>query len=106
MRWFIPNPNFADEMNQQDDTREGYRDVAENVKDFAEPMVREVGGPWMPRAGQTEQVAVGEDEDGVYVALTEHGGHLIEYGSANNSPHAPLRRAARAAGLEVDETDL
>lgn len=29
--------------------------------------------------------------------------HLVEWGSANNPPYAPLRRAARAAGLRLDE---
>lgn len=106
MRWFVPNPSFAAEMNQEDETREGYRAVAETVKGYAEPMVREAHGPWMPREGQSEVVATGEDDDGVYVALTEHGGAIMEYGGAYSPVYAPLRRAARAAGLDVDETDL
>lgn len=103
MRLYIPNPNFVREIDEQAETRESYVEIANEVKTLAEPMVAEVGGPWMPRVGQSEPVAVGEDEDGVYVALTEHGGAIIEYGGKNNPPHAPLRRAARAAGLEVDE---
>lgn len=103
MRFFVPNPRFADEIKGQDEYREGLQEIAGEVKRQAEPIQRQASGPWIPRKGQSEQVAVGEDSDGVYVALTEHGGHLIEYGSKNNPPHAPLRRGARAAGLEVDE---
>ncbi len=30
-------------------------------------------------------------------------GHLDEWGSVNNPPYAPLRRAVEASGLEFDE---
>lgn len=30
--------------------------------------------------------------------------HIVEWGSANNPPYAPLRRGTRAAGLRITET--
>jgi hypothetical protein len=32
--------------------------------------------------------------------------HLVEYGSVNNPPYAPLRRGTRAAGLRLDESRI
>jgi hypothetical protein len=102
VKGFIPNRAFAQELSEQDEHREGLKQVAESVKGPAEQFARAAGAPWMPRAGH-ELIEVGEDAEGVYVANTDHGGHLTEYGSAKSPPHAPLRRGARAAGLRLDE---
>lgn len=102
MKVFIPNKGFVAEISSQDDYREGLRAVAEDIKRHADPAAEAVGAPWMERKGH-ETIEVGEDADGVYVANTDHAGHLIEWGSKNNPPHAVLRSSARAAGLDVDE---
>lgn len=39
----------------------------------------------------------------VYVRTNDFAGHMVEWGSANNPPYAPIRRAVRAAGLRLDE---
>lgn len=105
-RVFVPNPNFAEEFEASQDSQEGKRAAAEEIKRHAEPMARAVGAPWMPRSGH-ETIEVVEEEGEVYVVNTDHAAHLQEYGSVNNPPHAPLRRGARAAGLDVaEEQDL
>lgn len=40
---------------------------------------------------------------GTRVLTLDPFGHLVEWGSANNHPYAPLRRAVLAAGLRLDE---
>jgi secreted PhoX family phosphatase len=102
MKAVIPNPRFAAEAKKSPEIRKGLRDVAEDVKRFAEAAAISIGAPWMARSGH-ELIEVGEDDEGVYVANTDHGGHLQEYGSRNNPPHAPLRQGAQSAGLRVDE---
>ena len=37
------------------------------------------------------------------VELRDMAWHLIEYGSKNNAPYAPVRRAVRAAGLRFED---
>lgn len=106
MSAFIPNPGFAEEFRDEPDTREGLRESAEAIKAHADPIVRSIGAPWMGRRGEHETIVVFDDANGVYVVNTDHAGHLMEFGSQNNPPHAPLRRAARAAGAEVVETDF
>ena len=101
-RAFIPNPAFPKQIEAEDEYREGVAKVAEDVKGQAEPMLRSIGAPWMPRKNH-DLLEVQDDGQNVYLVNTDHGGHLQEYGSKNNPPHAPLRRAAMAAGLEVDE---
>lgn len=40
--------------------------------------------------------------EGTRVVAADPFWHLVEYGSANNPPYAPLRRGVRAAGLRLD----
>lgn len=102
MKTFLPNPGFAKAVKASGDYREGVRSIAEEVKRLAEAAAVSIGAPWMARSGH-ELIEVGEDDQGVYVANTDHAGHLQEYGSRNNPPHAPLRQGAMSAGLRVDE---
>lgn len=99
---FIPNPKFAEQMNADPDTRKGLKEAAEAAKPMIEAAARDAGAPWMPRGG--ELIIVGEDEDGVYIANTDHAAHLIEFGSINNPPFAPQRRGASNAGLRIEDT--
>lgn len=39
--------------------------------------------------------------DGATLYTDDPAGHLIEYGSVNNPPYAPLRKAAEAVGGQV-----
>lgn len=38
----------------------------------------------------------------VRVGNTDYFAHLVEWGSVNNPPYAPLRRGVRAAGLRLE----
>jgi hypothetical protein len=98
---YAPNPNFEEEM--QEALKPALLAAAEDIKRHADPAAEAVGAPWMERKGH-ETIEVGEDADGVYVANTDYAGHLIEWGSVNNPPHAVLRSSARAAGLRLEET--
>ncbi len=40
---------------------------------------------------------------GYRVVLLDPFWHLIEYGSANNPPYAPVRRSVRAVGLRFED---
>lgn len=102
MKAFMPNPGLKAAVERSPEGRKGLREAAENVKRYAEAAAVAIGAPWMARSGH-ELIEVGEDDSGVYVANTDHGGHLQEYGSRNNPPHAPLRQGAQSAGLRVDE---
>lgn len=102
MSLFVPNKKLPADLAKTAEYRAGLKDGAENVKRAAEAAAKAVGAPWMPRSGH-ETIEVTEEGDEVYVVNTDHGGHLMEYGSKNNPPHAPLRQGARSAGLTVDE---
>lgn len=41
--------------------------------------------------------------DTTAAASSDFAAHLIEFGSVNNPPHAPLRGAVRALGLRLEE---
>lgn len=43
---------------------------------------------------------------GTRVVAEDFAWHLVEYGSVNNTPYAPLRRGTRAAGLRLDENPI
>lgn len=101
---FLPNPKFSEEFLSEPTTRAGMREAGEEIKRHADPMVRSIQAPWMGRRSSGETIAVVEDDEGVYVVNTDHAGHLMEWGGANNPPHAPLRRAARAAGADVRDS--
>lgn len=100
---FVPNPNLARDLEQ--DNRDGLLRAAEPVRQIAEVNVRSAGGPWVPNKDGRQPVEIVEDDDGVHVVLTDHAGHLMEWGHRYYGPQAPLRRAAMSAGLKVQETD-
>ncbi len=97
---FIPDGDFIPELERSDETREALKGAGEAARARAEGMAPRI----MPR--NSSAIAVVEDDDGaVYLVNTDYGGHLAEWGSANNPPYAPLRRGVRAAGLRLDESD-
>lgn len=77
---------------------------AEPARARADLLARQARAPWMRRKSARFTVVIESDQQGVRLVNTDYGGHLMEFGSANNPPHAPLRRGARAAGLRLDET--
>ena len=103
-RFYVPNPGFSTEIMRERDFMDGLKRAAEGAARHAENFARGHGAPWMPRAGADNLIEVVEDGGNVYISNTDHGGHLLEFGSKNNPPHAPLRRGVQAAGLRfIDE---
>jgi hypothetical protein len=93
------------ELSKTPEMRAALRLAAAAVRDLAEQYERQVKAPWMPPKGNRGQtMTVTEDADGVYVGNTDHLAGIVEWGSKNNPPHAPLRRAVRAAGLALVES--
>lgn len=100
---FRPNPHLAEQLRVQPQFQVAMRVIAEPVRATAEAFSRAAGGPWMPRKGAKGPAVLDLTEDGARITLTGHGDHLMEYGSRNNPPHAPLRRSVRTVGLKLTE---
>src|SRR5262245_47965930 len=102
---FRKNPGFEADLRKQPAFHEGMTGAAKAVARFAEQFAKAAGAPWMPKKGSgTGRIFRVEGRGGeVRVVNPHHDGHLVESGSKNNPPHAPLRRGVRAAGLRLDE---
>lgn len=100
---FRPNPRLEQQLRVQPKYRAAMRAVAEPARTAAEGFAQAAGAPWMKRKGAKGLIVVDLTEDGARITNTDHGGHLQEYGSRNNQPHAPLRRGVRAAGMKLTE---
>jgi hypothetical protein len=103
MSRFVPNPRFLRQLRHQPEFIEGMGRRAEGIKaraklltprssdrrrgHFRDRFVVETTPDGIPRVGNTDKSFY----------------HLIEFGSVNNTPAAPLRRAVRAEGLRMDE---
>jgi hypothetical protein len=100
---FLPNPFFERDISTDEDHLDGLEAAAQKGAERAEMFARAAGAPWMKRAGALRTVVVARLADRVRIVNTDHGGHLMEWGSINNPPHAPLRRGAQAADLRFTE---
>ena len=101
MSKFVPNRRFEEQLREQHEHQQALEQAAEAVQEHATTFANEAGAPWMRR--QSETIDVSTDGDEVAVVNTDYAGHLMEWGGRNNSAHAPLRRAVRAAGLHFKE---
>lgn len=91
---FRPNPRLAAELKQDP----GVRDELRQQANAAAGIVRSLT-PHAP-----ESYTVSADGESVTLGTSDSVGHLVEWGSVNNPPYAPLRRGVRAAGLRLEET--
>lgn len=87
---FVPVPDF-DELAQKD------------VKDWLVKAAEFIVGRAVERApvrtgGYRRSLRVAADDRGVVAESTDIAGHLIESGSVNNPPYAPLRSSAAEVG--------
>lgn len=98
---FVPNPLFIPELERSLAMRAAERASAELVREQAERFGKQAQMPWLPRKGAKATFVVAQQGRETAVVCTDHAGHLAEWGGANNPPHAPLRRAVRAAGLHL-----
>jgi hypothetical protein len=101
---FRVNPGFEAEMEAQVETRAALIAAAEMTQPKAEALIPGNDKAWMPRKGNRGTVVVDASGPEVQLVNTDHGGHLMEWGSENNAPVAPLRRGVRAAGFDLHES--
>jgi hypothetical protein len=101
---FRRNPKFEAEMQAQLETRAVLIAAAEKAQPKAEALIPGTDEAWMPRKGNRGTVVVDASGAEVQLVNTDHGGHLMEFGSKNNAPAAPLRRGVRAAGFDLHES--
>ena len=108
MALFKPNRKFISELVQDPEYRRNMLDRAEAIRDTA--------GSLMPRGADerlghfADTFVAGEDDFGAWVGNSDATPtknpeitvyHLAEFGSVNNPPYAPLRRAAVQHGLDL-----
>jgi hypothetical protein len=101
MPGFQLNRSLTRELAQSAGVQAVMRAKAEEVKAEAERIGREAKLPWIPRKGAEGSFVVAQQGGRTAVVLTDHLGHLVEFGWSKSPPRAPLRRAARAAGLTL-----
>lgn len=85
---YRPNPNFLAELRREVDPTLAER--ARQAHTQAQSIAVSMGG--------TGAYARSLDVDGRRLLTTDFAGHLIEWGSINNPPYAPLRKAVEAVG--------
>jgi hypothetical protein len=95
---FIPNPAFDAEFQREALTRLGMVRVAEELK-----LVVETIAPVGPTGDYKNSIEAGEDAISAFVTTKDFAGHIVEWGSVNNPPYAPIRRAVIEAGLTLHE---
>lgn len=91
---FRPNPRFHAELQKDPQVR----DELAKVANVAAGQVKSIT-PHAPGS-----VTVSDQGDTVTLGSDDPFFHLVEWGSVNNPPYAPLRRGIRAAGLRLEET--
>lgn len=95
---FKPNRKALAKLRRTPEHKAMLRAHAERVKDHAE---RE--SPIGESEDYIHSFVITETPTAVRVGNRDFAAHLIEWGSVNNPPWAPLRRGVRAAGLRLDE---
>lgn len=100
MRSFKANPHFRKELEAQPSHRQMLRRAAREVVRAAKALSPDGG----PHKGYRETLRVRTVDDEVRAESTDIAAHIVEFGSRNNPPYAPLRRGVRAAGLDLKET--
>lgn len=92
---FTPNPAFEEEMAHDAVNHEKMKELAQVALDAA-------AAATTSRQFQ-ERLAIEDGETGPELVVRWSLWHLIEYGSVNNAPEAPLRRGLEAAGLVLTD---
>lgn len=58
----------------------------------------------MPAKGKPRLCEIRKVDGELYIVMTSHGAHIDEFGSIDQTPNAPLRRAIDATGLIFEST--
>jgi hypothetical protein len=101
MSRYVPNPRLAAELAAAPEIHRARVDAARQAAEHAQRL-----SPRGPGRGPhfADSLRVADDGDDVRVESTDPFAHIIEFGSVNNPPYAPLRRGVRAAGLRLSDT--
>lgn len=104
MSFYVPNPDFADEVLRSSEVKELVTDLAERGADlYAEGVPRAEGDL---ADSIFSDVALTPDRYAGRVGATDYKAGLIELGTSRNPPNGALRRALESLGLDVDEIQL
>jgi hypothetical protein len=96
---FKPNRRFEDQIARETGPKMALRKRAQVAKRFA------IGAaPHGKTDNYARSIDVVERNGKVYLRTNDFAGHMVEFGSVNNPPYAPLRKGVRAAGLRLNET--
>jgi hypothetical protein len=94
---FAPNPLRVAEVEKQGLARALAKEKAQDVKKQAEDIAPVHTGFY------EEHFILRSLARGYRVGNTDPFAHLVEWGSVNNEPYAPLRRGVAASGLKLHE---
>lgn len=94
---FIPNPLVIPELEAAEAYDEARKQIGESIKGNVEQIAPSGA------SGQYHDSIEVDDEGSV--GTTDPFGHLVEWGSVNNPPYAPIRRGVELAGLRLEEID-
>ncbi len=86
---FVPNPRATEDLQGDAEYQDAMARIARTVAAEVEDAAPHVTGYY---EGHIEA-------DGATVVASDPFWHLVEFGSINNPPYAPLRRGVVAAGL-------
>lgn len=112
MARFVRNPTFDREIQDEPEFIAGMTATTTHVAGKAAKAAPDKTGYYKRRVKAFSRVEVSAVDapvealpkgKGYVVVATDPFGHLVEAGSANNDPYAPLQRGARAAGLRLIE---
>lgn len=88
------NPLFDEEVRAQLEHQRGMRKITKGLAAIAARMAPHKTGYYRRRVRAR----------GTAVAAEDFAWHIVEFGSVNNPPYAPLRRGLRAAGVRFVKT--
>lgn len=77
--------------------------VSEQVREICETIASDAEANLVFPGSKSGPVLVLTSGDNFAVSNVGPMGHMDEWGTINNPPYAPLRRAVEASGLEFDE---
>lgn len=95
MAVLTPNPKFVDELRADPATRAAMEGFANTALEFAR----------LESPSKTFSERLDVEVSGDEVALVSNWSlwAIIEYGSVNNPPYAPIRRGIEGAGLQLTD---
>jgi hypothetical protein len=95
---FKANENFEKELIEEGDYLSGLASLLTGAIGVVRAMSPVASGKFR----DSIEVEIVDDE--VRLGSGDPVAHIVEWGSVNNPPYAPIRRGVRAVGLRLDES--